>query len=124
MTIEERIEVMKAFADGYAIEVRPKSEYVFHEVRNPVWNWEMNEYRVASSVPGPIDWDVIHQDFNYIAMDADGKYWAYENLPTELSSGWQDQGGSLHCMSELLSPKFFGRKVLWQNSLMARPGHE
>jgi hypothetical protein len=45
-TTLERIKVMNAFVDGRRIECRQRSRVEWVYTCNPVWNWEVVEYRV------------------------------------------------------------------------------
>ena len=47
-TIEEKIAVMQAYADGKEIEFAPNcfTNKIWNYTRDPIWNWFENEYRV------------------------------------------------------------------------------
>jgi len=46
-SINEQIEVMKAFAEGKAVEYRNYKGCVWTRTLDPSWNWRNRDYRVA-----------------------------------------------------------------------------
>ena len=46
-TIEQKIKVMQAFERGEKIEWRAKDYLRWYTCDNPLWNWDMHEYRIA-----------------------------------------------------------------------------
>ncbi len=46
-TLQEKIAVMQAYADGKNIEMCPVGGTLWREVPHPEWDWSIWEYRVA-----------------------------------------------------------------------------
>lgn len=46
MSIEEQIKIMTACGEGKAIEFRPIGAETWFSVIDPLWNWEVMEYRI------------------------------------------------------------------------------
>ena len=56
-TIEEKIAVMQAFANGAKVEWSYGGKWL--ETNDPCWNWGSCEYRVKEGVKDEIDWDQV-----------------------------------------------------------------
>ena len=48
-TLKEKIAVMQAFADGREIEYYYPSTEKWYKTKDPVWDWNTNDYRVKES---------------------------------------------------------------------------
>lgn len=46
MTTKEMIEVMQAYVDGKSIEFRVHNEGTWFDVQNPMWDWNLKDYRI------------------------------------------------------------------------------
>ena len=47
MTTQEKIEVMKAYAEGKKIQYKPKANPTWADcIDEPLWNWEWTDYRI------------------------------------------------------------------------------
>ena len=53
MTTEEKIEVMQAYVDGKKIEINKYLDNHKHwiDIKEPTWNWGINNYRVKPEEP-------------------------------------------------------------------------
>lgn len=73
MTIQEKIEVMQAFADGKQIQFKPKTyEHDWIDSKNPDWDWLDKDYRIK---PEP---EVIYRPYKDFA---------------EFRTDWEKHGG-------------------------------
>lgn len=50
-TIQEKIAVMQAFADGKVVESRANDEDEWGVVTGPIWDWRTRDYRVKDEKP-------------------------------------------------------------------------
>lgn len=55
-TIQEKIAVMQAFAEGKEIEVQVEGGSEWVEATNPEWNWMIFDYRVKEEISAPRSW--------------------------------------------------------------------
>lgn len=56
-TIEEKIAVMQAFADGREIEVKVEGGSEWVKASAPEWNWLLFDYRVKEEISIPKSWN-------------------------------------------------------------------
>jgi hypothetical protein len=68
-TLQEKIAVMQAFADGKKIEICDSGVSNWRGSINPTWNWDLCNYRVKHD---PV---VVEHEF-YVTQDHDGTVWA------------------------------------------------
>lgn len=115
-TIEEKIAVMKAFADGAAIEMYGEFADKWADNTNPLWDWRDFDYRVK-----PLDltalWSVIDSRWQWVAKDEDGRVFVFLNKPTLDSAGKWQVANRLFCVpvSEIF------KDVPYEHSLFQRP---
>lgn len=95
MTIEEKIEIMKAFAEGELVESKPKKDTEWKIAIDPSFNWEEFDYRIRTENSdyrpfksaeeclqemqkhNPVGWlfDTINHGFEFFdSIDDDGIY--------------------------------------------------
>lgn len=123
MNTEEKIEVMQAYLDGKEIEFSsdyPNPRY-WARVDKPRWNWIGCSYRVKPSPKPSINWDHLHPDFKWLAVDRSGYAYLYTNKPRQdkLAVSWVD-GGRFSEASAFLSLSV-PEGVNWEESLVERP---
>ena len=63
-------------------------------------------------------WNAIDSNWKYVARDADGRAWFYENEPSCYGSGWVAQG-EVACAKPLEFTKAF-LECDWKDSLIGR----
>ncbi len=62
----------------------------------------------------PLDWRPIGLNYKWLAVDADGEIWAYENKPKVLGNPhWQSVDFALHFLGYTAPPVDFTR-CIWQ----------
>jgi len=103
MTTEEMIEVMQAYVRGEAIEVSDKGASNWSEIKYPLWDWNIFEYRVKpakkvtldknlnkrfiskqlSNIAELIDTDIFIYEGKCISVDDVLWYWEFK-----MSDGW------------------------------------
>lgn len=125
--VKYKIEVMQAYAEGKEIQFSMKYDEDWDECSNPIFNWELFNYRVKPKIieKPSINWDHVSDEFNYLTVDTQGdKTWSYlyKNKPY-----WDDGWCSMHggdcetaCVFESLNPG----NCEPQDSLVCRPGFE
>ena len=73
---------------------------------------------VKATIKPSIDWSHVSEDFQYLAMDADGRCWLWVTKPAPLQEQWC--GGSLAIKAENFS-SFISGTCDWRDSLVKRP---
>ena len=74
---------------------------------------------VVKAVTKPsIDWSHVSKDFQYLAMDSDGRCWLWETKPAPFQEQWF--GGSSAVKAENFS-SFISGTCDWEDSLVKRP---
>lgn len=112
----EMIAVMQAYVDGKPIE----SSYdggSFSPLTEPVWNWHMSKYRIAT-IPDSINWDHVSPEWKYMARDLDGSVWFFIVEP-EKRQGFWESGGDNDLVKSFAS--YVRGTVDWKDSLVKRP---
>lgn len=121
-TIQGKIAVMQAFADGKAIEVSPKRGNIWEKTNHPYWSWALNDYRIYEEpvILDEIPWDFVNPEYKYHAFDNDGKGY-FLKYPPRLDSkeGYWYCDRHSHTSSSLVVIKR-GNKP-WDKSLVKRP---
>lgn len=133
-TTAEKIAVMQAWEDGYAVEaisratLATQSNPVWLKVPTPIWDWFDVAYRIAVTKPS-INWDHVSPDYNWLARDkSDGpdlNCFLYTGKP--LLSPWEERWGIL-ASAKYASAEGFASldrgTCDWKDSLVMRPGYE
>ena len=80
-------------------------------------------YRVkpAPFTPPSIDWSHVSGDFNWLAVDRDGRAWLSGEKPTMRSTYWS--APTRHYPANVFA-SFDPGTVDWRDSLIMRPGYE
>lgn len=122
MNTKDMIEVMQAYDNGKAIELRRNNEYEWSACRNPVWNWFLFEYRIKPDTKDEIDWSHVHERWKFMARDGNGNAYLFESEPKVLSGSdvWLPCDGDYYRVSHILSSYVKGT-CDWTESLAARP---
>ena len=100
-TIEEKIAVMQAFADGKEIELRLLTDSEYYDCKNPGWNWGNYDYRVK---PEPEYIPFTFEDSEFLI----GKIVKSKNrIWVEMITWCSDKGTSADAYETLLSDHTF-----------------
>ena len=74
---------------------------------------------IVKAVTKPsIDWSHVNEDFQYLAMDADGKFHIYTDKPLQGNQRWTT---NLPCTLAIHFASFVPGTCDWQDSLVKRP---
>ena len=74
---------------------------------------------ITKAIPKPsIDWSHVSEEFQYLAMDADGRCWLWVTKPAPFQEQWC--GDSLAVKAENFSSSIPGT-CDWRDSLVKRP---
>lgn len=80
-TIQDKIKVMQAFAEGAKIEWSPKGREseLWIMTASPVWDWRENTYRIAPApeTPAPFVWPEGYEVHNPADVLSAGKGWRF-----------------------------------------------
>lgn len=120
MKTEEMIEVMQAFVDGKAIQIRQRGNEDWQGITTPLWDWSSYSYRIRPKVIKKLvlPWDFIDKKYKYAAIDSDGDVYIYENEPLKSNYQWY-AGGENQGLNRGLIIDTDG--VEWEESLTERP---
>ena len=66
-----------------------------------------------------IDWNHVHDKFEWIAQDSEGGYWLYEERPDKIDGEWVCSSGD--CTSAEGFSSLIPGTCDWKDSLVARP---
>lgn len=126
-TIQEKIAVMQAFADGKRIESRVISltkSLTWYHISSPSWDWSEKEYRIAPAKKSSINWDHVHPDFKYMAMDSRGNEFLSDGeliLEPYLYGGCWKSDECTNFVSASRFSSYVKGDVDWKDSLQKRP---
>ena len=74
---------------------------------------------ITKAVTKPsIDWNHVSEDFKYLAMDADGKFYIYTDKPLQGNQRWTT---NLPCTPAIHFASFTPGTCDWRDSLVERP---
>jgi hypothetical protein len=116
----EMIAVMQAYVDGKAIEVSHGGGPFRVFNGDPCWTWSSYEYRIATS-PDSINWDHVAPEWKWMARDASGEVYFFENEPESGgndSAIWSSSGEHLEARG---FASYACGTVDWKQSLVRRP---
>jgi hypothetical protein len=118
-TIDEMIAVMTAFKDGKKIEAKLYKKGRWDLVPNPFWDWVRFDYRVAFIKPS-VDWTHVSDEYNWIAIDEDGKARIYSTEPSIIGNNkvWSHSGKAFPAR---VLTSFDPGSCDWRDSLVKRP---
>lgn len=115
---EEQVALFEAWLDGYAIEFKSvligDTFAVLHQPK-----WDMNGYyRIALTKPS-INWDHVHPDYVWLAMDKNEKGYLYIDEPEDGDNSWVTSTDEYAAASSHISYK--QGTCDWRNSKVRRP---
>jgi hypothetical protein len=116
MSPEERAELFEYWFQGGDVEF-----YCQHHDRwtlgEPLWVPSF-AYRKALTKPS-INWDHVSDEYNWLAVDEDGKAFLHNKKPEQDSYGWYAVGGKYRLADSFSSYK--PGTCDWKDSLVQRP---
>lgn len=120
-TIEEKIAIMQAFADGKEIEYLFGINQNWIKCHQPLWDWVHRDYRVKALVPDSLDWSHVDRRFICHTRDGNGTVCLRTEIPQaalhENSLFWW--GGDVVDATAFTSLKI--GNIDWKDSLVMRP---
>lgn len=118
LTREQQLYLFYKWLDGESIECfRIKSGW--HVTKHPCWDPD-TVYRVTpQGIKPSVDWSVLKPEFKWLAVDEDGKGWAYITKPVVYETSWYFDKGVAFCVNGLAS--FDKGTCNWDKSLIQRP---
>lgn len=124
-TLEGKIAVMQAAADGKKIEYRYRGDEQFEIVQgNAVndlgWHWSTHEYRIYQKLKtkDTFDFAGLNQKWKYAARDENGGLYLYNNIPSQGTCCFNPNGDT-----RIATDMFDSYKVGncdWRDSLISR----
>lgn len=125
---EAQLELMNEWLNGKAIEAKglelsTLNQVVWIEVKNPSW-YADSYYRVKRIIEYPsINWEHVHKDYNYLAIDKNGLAYLYSHKPINNSYSWIFLGITVKTAKAKNFASFKPGNCEWQESLISRPGY-
>lgn len=121
-SVQERIEIMQAWLDGKRVQWKSRVDGSWNDMlgyENPDFSFDARQYRIAPPEPDFIDWSHVADKWKWLARDANGEAWLYDNEPEcRHISSWGGRGNCIRA-SEFASYRNGGAD--WRESLFARP---
>lgn len=118
-TIQEKIAVMQAYADGKEIQVRVIGYGEWVRSVEPTWSWGGCEYRIKPETHDYINWDHVDPMFQYMARSKSGYVWLFSEIPSRSLDFWVSHSG--HAMLASAFTSYKRGTVDWKDSLVERP---
>lgn len=119
-TIQGKIAVMQAFADGKQIEFLSLGSTKWKPTSTPAWSWDETCYRIYEEpvIPDEVPWNAVDPKYKYHAFDLDGNGYFYTDNPLHMSTGW---GLSEGCLATSVLFVIKRGNQPWDKSLVKRP---
>lgn len=120
-TIQGKIAVMQAFADGKQIEYYNHSCEDWEQITRPCWDWSSTDYRIYEKpvIQDEIPWAAIDPKWKYHFFNKQARGFFMTECPTRTSDGlWDISKGSF--ASSVLFVIKRGNQP-WDKSLVKRP---
>lgn len=114
-------DLLASFIAGETIQMKTTTglEEVWEDVAVPGWNFYKNEYRVKPKEKPSIDWSVVADRYNFLAVDVNGEGWLFQDAPTRYTTHWGVAGDSRPSDASAFA-SFDQGDVHWTESLVYR----
>lgn len=116
-TLEEIKEFFAEYQPGMAVCISGPGGSI-HTNGEFLWDFSAFHYALVKNLPS-IDWNHVHDKFQYMATDMNGDTYLYEVLPIKDNGCWfLDVAGNVAAASDFKS--FVPGNVNWEDSLVKR----